>query len=162
MRLLTKSAVRVASVATLTLGGLLYAPSAQAAPSAASDYCTGYSLIASYPVKTSGGTSYGTAYLYWKESSGFNCAVAVKNSAGGAGTKNYMSVTLTACKETKPKATCQESDDVYSKSNDGDNYAHYAGWVQVHTGKGHCVKLDAVIWKSGTFAQFSSGAFHCG
>lgn len=162
MRLISKRAARVATVISLTVSGLALAPAAHAAPAAAADYCTGYSLVASYPVKTSGGTSYGTAYLYWKESSGFNCAVAVKNSAGGAGTKNYMSVSLTACKETRPKSTCEESDDVYSSSKDGDNYAHYAGWVQVHTGSNHCVKLDSVIWKTGTVAQFHSGAFHCG
>ncbi|MEU6256576.1 hypothetical protein [Streptomyces sp. NPDC047043] len=161
MQLLSKRTARVASVAALAFGGVMYAPAAHATANAASDYCTGYKLIASYPVKTSGGTSYGTTYLYWKESSGFNCAVAVKNAAGGAGTKDYMSVALTACKETKPKSTCEESDDIYSSSEDGDNYANYAGWVQVHTGKGHCVKLDAVIWKHNTFAQFSSGAFHC-
>ena len=52
------------------------APSA----SAAGYGCSG-SQIDTYPVKTSGGTTYSNIYLYYDSSTGENCASNVRTSA---------------------------------------------------------------------------------
>ena len=154
MRLTVKNFARFTIASSVALGGLAMAPAAHAGAYG----CAG-SQIGAYSVTTSGGTSYGTAYLYYDSSTGKNCAVAVKNSTGGYGTSDYISVNLEKCTNTSPASTCTLPG-TRVHDDDGGNYLYYAGPVSISS-PNNCIKLDAVIWKSNTFAQYSSGAFHC-
>ncbi|MFI8531485.1 hypothetical protein ACIGMX_14675 [Streptomyces aquilus] len=155
MRIHKRAATVLSALVAFSGFALTTAPTAGAATYG----CNG-SQIGAYAVKTSGGTTFGTAYLYYDSSTGKNCAAAVKNSTGGYGNSTYTSVSIEKCAQTSPASLCTLLNPrVYD--DDGDNYLYYAGPVSI-SAPNNCIHLSAVIWNgNGSFAQFNSGAFHC-
>lgn len=145
----------LASAAAIVGGSILAAPGATA-----SGYGCSGTEIGTYAVRVSGGTtSYGTAHLYYDSATGYDCAVNVATAAGGYGTPHQISVHLAACKETSPDPKqCTETG---TPQTDSHTYDYYAGPVKVHA-PGQCIHLYATDTYDFTFADYFSGAFHCG
>lgn len=150
-----KSLARFAVVASIAAGCVSIAPAAHAGGYG----CSG-SQIDSYTVKTSGGTQYGTIFLYYDSSTGKNCAASVRTSAGGYGTSAWMNVNLYKCAETTPGNGCTTTS---VQDHDAGNYAYYAGPVEV-SAAGHCISVDSTIKRTdGSLAQrWVNTGVHCG
>ncbi|SOD85179.1 hypothetical protein SAMN06272765_2585 [Streptomyces sp. Ag109_G2-15] len=154
-----KRIISVLSVLFSLFGfALITAPSA----SAAGYGCSG-SLVDNHPIRTTENVTYGNLYLYYDSSTGYNCAVAVKNSAGGAGTASKTTVSIFRCTagaSTGDACTTDASDD------DSGNYSSYAGPVKVYA-PNRCIRLYANIWHptNGWIASYWGGnanlAEHC-
>ncbi|MEE4542694.1 hypothetical protein V2S66_12035 [Streptomyces sp. V4-01] len=150
-----KIAAVVTAAAAVVAGSILVAPGADA-----SGYGCSGTEIGTYAVRVSGGTtSYGTAHLYYDSATGDNCAVNVATAAGGYGSPHEISVYLSACKETSPNpTTCTPTG---TAGSDDKTYDYYAGPVRVHA-PGKCIYLYATDTFDWNFADYFSGAFHCG
>ncbi|WP_326605008.1 hypothetical protein [Streptomyces sp. NBC_01800] len=119
--------------------------------------CSG-SLIDSYSMKN-GSTTWGTTYLYYDSSTGNNCAVAVKGSAGYAGTATQTTVYLQRCASSTP-GNCGG---IEKTSSDVGNYTSYAGPVSLNAA-GHCIQVTASIWNPAhtVVASTVQTGVHCG
>lgn len=140
---LSRRATTAAALTVLALGGTVAATApasaATTARAAAASYngaCgAGYKVIDSTPVGNSG-----KVFLTWNESTGKNCAVTIRNTAGA---KIHMEVSLGALDSGQPSG------------RDSGQYTSYAGPVYVN-GRGHCVAWSGTI---GTASAGDSG--HC-
>ncbi|MFF4485518.1 hypothetical protein ACFY0F_03340 [Streptomyces sp. NPDC001544] len=140
-------------VAVAAVGAtLITAPAA----SAGGYGCSG-SLVSTYPVKDNGGVSRGDVYLYFDSSTGYNCAVTVKNSAGAYGTPTLTNVTLDRCKAGTSGSSCYSE----KKVTDEGLYSSYAGPVSL-SASGRCISIYGEILGSWGTAQVSHEGVHCG
>jgi hypothetical protein len=146
----------------LVLGcGLLTAPASVANADAYG--CPG-TRVGSYPVKTPQGTTWGYFHIYYDSSTGVNCAVTVKNTAGGYGTYGYTQATIVACYNTTPSDDCKEVD---QGKTDRGYYLYYAGPVKVYA-KDRCISGKGSIERAAdgvnatTYTTLGNRAVHCG
>ncbi|GHF93989.1 hypothetical protein GCM10017667_25090 [Streptomyces filamentosus] len=146
----------IAALASILGFALISAPAA----SAGGYGCSG-GLIATYPVKTSSGTIFGNIHVYYDSSTGRNCAVTVKTTAGGYGTSSFVSVTLAVCKTSTPGAFCDSAGQ--PTAYEGDHFNYYAGPVSVYAA-GRCIHLYGQVSSVAPIAtgQSGSGGVHCG
>ncbi|MEU7026550.1 hypothetical protein AB0A60_07615 [Streptomyces sp. NPDC046275] len=130
-----------------------------AAPAAsAGGYGCNGSLIDTYSIKN-GSTVWGSTYLYYDSATGNNCAVAVKNSTGYAGTSSFTSVYLQRCNSSTP-GYCGG---IAASVDDSQNYTQYAGPVSLYAA-GKCLQVQASIWNPAhtvVATQVATGV-HCG
>ncbi|WP_371598677.1 hypothetical protein [Streptomyces sp. NBC_00564] len=141
----------LAAVSSIFFGMLALAPTA----SAAGYGCAG-SQIDSYPMYATGGTQFGTVFLYYDSSTGKNCAVTVATAAGGYGVSKLMHIEIVKCSQTVDTGSCTGVDSVV----DHDYYQYYAGPRSINAA-GHCIAVTGQITYNGKYA----GAFdigHCG
>ncbi|GAA0655348.1 hypothetical protein GCM10009548_22270 [Streptomyces malaysiensis subsp. malaysiensis] len=156
----------LATFAATTALSFTAAPAATAADATAADAsvaeygCSG-SLIDTYPVRTSAGTTYGQIRLYYNSSTRRNCAVTLKNATGGYGTSSYASVTLYRCSTSKPGAQCDWRDETWD--DDYGNFLYYAGPVSI-SAAGKCIRVFGQVSANRPIATGDSGTggVHCG
>ncbi|WP_157877421.1 spore-associated protein A [Streptomyces odonnellii] len=146
----TKKRVIATIAAAVSIGGftVAVAPGASAAPAGAYG-CAG-SEIDTYAVKTSGGATWGTIHLYYDSSTGLNCAVNVKTSAGYAGTPSITWVALARSSDGKSDL-------------DSGNFSSYAGPVTI-SAPGQCITVSGVVRNPADTVEASVVAknVHCG
>lgn len=122
--------IGAAAFAVASIGTVMMAGSASAAPAKASaaynGACgSGFSVVNSAPIANKG-----TVYLTYNKNTGENCVVTVRNTTGA---KVYM------------VAWVQLADDEgYPREVDAGEYTSYAGPVYV-AGKGYCVNWGGTI-----------------
>ncbi|WP_157848309.1 hypothetical protein [Streptomyces exfoliatus] len=140
------------------MGGTLF--SAQAA-TAAGYGCSG-SLVDTYNVNTTSGTTYGKIYLYYSTSNGgTNCAVVVDTYFGSSTLKDMYIHIMRCPASTTPGSICAADG---ANPVDADRYYTYAGPVSVTSMAGRCVRISASLSDTGTSptASRDTGAVHCG
>ncbi|MFG2882992.1 hypothetical protein ACGFYV_11935 [Streptomyces sp. NPDC048297] len=143
----------LATTAAVIASGVILAPAA----SAGTYGCAG-SEIDTYPVKTNGGTQYGTIHLFYDSSTGRNCAVNVATSAGGYGTSERTMVYLAECSGTT-LSSCTSS--FITSDIDSGYFAYYAGPVSIPAA-GHCILVSGAREHNGVNAGAQFGPVHCG
>lgn len=148
-----RSAMVIAAMSIGIIGSTGIA-SADSAMVAGAYGCAG-GEIDTYNVKTSGGSVYGQIHLYYDSATGKNCAVTVKNAAGGAGVATRTEVYIMPCDTNNP---CRGSKWV----QDVGNYTSYAGPVSI-AAQNKCLFIDGYIYSAaGVYASFQASGVHCG
>ncbi|WP_143202257.1 hypothetical protein [Streptomyces sp. CB01249] len=141
--MLKRAMVILTSLAAVTGGAIVAAPSA----SAAGFGCPG-SQIDVYPVTDANkGLVLSNIFLYYDASTGKNCASNVRTSAGGTGTAAKISISIWA--------------DGGSAVTDSGNYSQYAGPVSVYAA-GKCINVKATTYASGGRYGLVQRNGHCG
>ncbi|MEU9950342.1 hypothetical protein [Streptomyces sp. NPDC047939] len=141
--MLKRAMVVLTSLAAITGGAMVIAPSA----SAAGFGCPG-SQIDVYPVTdANNGTTLSNIFLYYDSATGKNCASNVRTSAGGTGTAARISISIWA--------------DGGSAVTDNGIYAQYAGPVSTYAA-GKCINVKAITYASGGRYGLVQRNGHCG
>lgn len=147
MSIARKAAVAFSALMAILGFSFITAPTA----SAAGYGCSG-NLVGTWDVKTSGGTIYGYYYVYYDSATGYNCAVTVKNAAGGAGHSDTTEAQINRCSQTSPGSTCTVPG---PGPDDIGLYSSYAGPVKVYSPK-NCITGFGLIYNNGVRADTSS------